>query len=71
MGHGLADITLDIQDPYRLPFYCTNTRWCCQDCNRDKGDMTPDEFEADRQIRNLWERSKREGPEQGMLFDAG
>src|SRR5271167_454863 len=44
MGRGLADITLDIQDRAHPPYYRTNTKWCCQDCNRKKGAMTPEAF---------------------------
>ena len=68
---GLADITLDIQDRRRLPYYRTNTKWCCQGCNRNKGVMTPEEFEAKRQIRALWNQSKTNPPEQLALFEAG
>ena len=32
MGHGYADITLDVVDRGRPPYYRTNTRWCCQTC---------------------------------------
>jgi hypothetical protein len=66
-----ADITLDLQDRNGPPYYHTNTKWCCQTCNREKGAMSPEEFEARRQILNLWKRSKNELPEQGMLFEAG
>lgn len=68
MGHGLSDITIDIQDRARPPYYRTNTKWCCQTCNRRKGVMTPEAFEADRQMWRLWARSASEPPEQGMLF---
>lgn len=69
MGHGLSDITLDIQDRNRPPYYCTNTKWCCQSCNRKKGVMTPEAFEATRQMLNLWRESRNQSPgEQGMLF---
>lgn len=37
MGHGLADITLDIVDRDAPPYYATNTTWCCATCNREKG----------------------------------
>jgi hypothetical protein len=69
MGHGFADITLDIQDRDRPPYYCTNTKWCCQDCNRKKGAMTPEAFEASRQMWKLWNQAK-DNPqgEQGTLF---
>jgi hypothetical protein len=33
--------------------------------------MSPEAFEAKRQIMKLWTRSKNEPPEQGMLFGAG
>jgi hypothetical protein len=31
--------------------------------------MSPEAFEAERQILKLWKRSKNEPPEQGMLFE--
>jgi hypothetical protein len=69
MGHGLSDITLDVQDRDRPPYYRTNTAWCCQTCNRRKGVMTPEEFEADLLMWDLWNRSKNDlVGEQGMLF---
>jgi 5-methylcytosine-specific restriction endonuclease McrA len=58
MGHGLADITLDVQDPDARPFYRTNTKWCCQTCNRRKGNTSPDAFEADRQIYECWSEQR-------------
>jgi hypothetical protein len=58
MGHGLADITLDIQDPAGPPYYLTNTKWCCQTCNRKKGALSPEEFEADRQMWAEWKRAQ-------------
>jgi hypothetical protein len=68
---GLADVTLDIQDRCRKPYYCTNTKWCCLDCNRDKGVKTPEEFEARRRIKALWRLPKEVPPEQLTLFEAG
>ena len=40
MGHGLADITLDIIVRDSPPVYGTNTRWLCATCNRQKGKYT-------------------------------
>jgi len=40
MGHGLDDMTLDIVDCEREPYYRTNAKWCCQTCNREKQTMT-------------------------------
>lgn len=37
MGHGLADITLDVIDVDAPPVYGLNTRWICMTCNRMKG----------------------------------
>ena len=36
MGHGLADLTLDIINPEEPPYY-TNVRYCCSTCNSIKG----------------------------------
>jgi hypothetical protein len=41
MPNGLADLTLDIIDPAQPPYYATNTKWCCQTCNRSKAKTTP------------------------------
>jgi len=69
MGHGMQDLTLDIVDPQRPPYYRTNTRWVCQTCNRKKGRLTPADFEADREIYERWELGRRAAAEaRGMLF---
>lgn len=44
MGHGYADITIDIHDRERAPFYGANTRWICLTCNREKGTMSPEQW---------------------------
>ena len=36
MGHGLADLTLDIINPKEPPYYSTNTKYCCRTCNTIK-----------------------------------
>lgn len=43
MGHGPRDLTVDIIDPTREPFYAYNTRLLCESCNSHKGKKTPDE----------------------------
>lgn len=69
MGHGLSDITLDIQDPERPPYYRTNTKWCCQTCNRKKHKMTPDEWEEELEVWRLWKAHQRlAAADRGMLF---
>ena len=42
MPHGLSDITLDIVDRDRPPYYKTNVRWVCTTCNRAKATTTAD-----------------------------
>lgn len=69
MGHGLADITLDIIDRGKPPYYRTNTKWCCQTCNRKKGVMTPEQFELDRQVFGVW--SEQRGQATGNPQEAG
>src|ERR1700733_625226 len=59
MGHGLADITLDIQDRTGPPYYCTNTKWCCNTCNRKKGAMSTVAFEVNRQVWDRWKLGMR------------
>lgn len=69
MGHGLGDITLDVMDRDRSPYYRTNTKWCCQTCNRKKGAMAPEDFELDRQVYEVWRRWRDQPPEnRGFLF---
>lgn len=45
MGHGLADITLDIRDPSDEPWIRSNVIMCCATCNRSKSDMSPEQWE--------------------------
>jgi 5-methylcytosine-specific restriction endonuclease McrA len=72
MGHGLGDITLDVVDRNKPPYYRTNTKWCCQTCNRKKGVMAPEAFEVDRQIFEVWrehhELLAKDPQEAGFLF---
>jgi hypothetical protein len=69
MGHGLADISLDIMDRTAAPYYRSNTKWCCQTCNRQKGDKSPEWFEINRQVYEAWQRSKTMTPSDlGLLF---
>ncbi len=68
MGHGFADITLDVQDKAQ-PYYRTNTKWCCQTCNRKKGTLSAEEFESDRQVFEQWDRQRTMSADaRGMLF---
>lgn len=42
MGHGLDDITIDIIDPEKDPYYHTNAQWCCRTCNAQKSTLSPE-----------------------------
>jgi hypothetical protein len=42
MGHGLADLSLDIINPSQSPYYATNCRWACLTCNREKSTLSPE-----------------------------
>jgi hypothetical protein len=49
MAHGLSDITIDICNRMLPPDFETNTKFCCQTCNREKGSMASE----------LWARKLR------------
>jgi hypothetical protein len=73
MAHGPSDLTLDVIDRDRLPYYSTNTLWCCATCNRAKGISTPESFERRRLVYKLWAVRKPYDPiydDEGSLFNA-
>ena len=61
MEHGLGDVSLDVIDPEREPYYRTNVRWCCVTCNREKSKTPPDEWELKLTMWARWRR-QTEGP---------
>jgi DNA-directed RNA polymerase subunit RPC12/RpoP len=67
MGHGLADITLDIVDPSQPPYYAVNVRWVCATCNREKSRTPPALWGARRACWELWTRRTKH-PIQPNLF---
>ena len=71
MPHGLGDVTLDIVDPARPPYYKTNVKWVCTTCNRAKS-RTPPELWAEKlaawaEWRRINEERQRD-PWHGTLF---
>lgn len=62
MGNGLSDITLDIIDPQKLPYYRTNVRWICKTCNSAKSDATPDEDGRRLEAWRMWEQTQQQEP---------
>jgi hypothetical protein len=60
MGHGLADITLDIIDPGRLPYYATNTKWACSTCNKAKQRTAPEDWAQQLVCWDQWENRPAE-----------
>ena len=57
MGHGLADITLDVIVRDSPPIYGHNTRWICATCNRQKGKYTMKEYGT---LMVQWQRWKHQ-----------
>jgi hypothetical protein len=69
MGHGPRDITLDVMDKSKPPYYRTNTKWCCNTCNVKKGDRGTEWFELDRRMYQIRAEALQASPEElGMLF---
>lgn len=56
MGHGPADVTLDIIDPRKEPHLETNVQPCCATCNRRKGNRTPEDWAV---ILRCWRKHDR------------
>jgi len=57
MGHGLSDVTLDIIDTEKPPYYTTNVRWVCATCNKEK-QRTPPELWGAKLI--AWEKWRQQ-----------
>jgi hypothetical protein len=55
MEHGLADVTIDIVDPQKEPYYATNTKPCCRTCNTEKGPLNPEQWARKRIGWQLWQ----------------
>jgi hypothetical protein len=74
MGHGLSDLTIDIIDRAKKPFYATNTKIACATCNREKSTTDPDQWAAKLIDWDRWEarQTKLAGRKfDGPLFDWG
>lgn len=56
MAHGLADVSFDVIDPERQPYYRTNVRPCCLTCNREKARTPPELWGAKLQAWERWRR---------------
>lgn len=73
MGNGLSDVSLDIIDPRKQPYYRTNVRWICRTCNSAKSDLDPDIDGRRLQEWVRWERQQEElrksDPWAGTLFE--
>lgn len=71
MPHGLGDVTLDIVDTDRPPFYKTNVKWVCITCNRAKSRTSPDVWSEKLAMWAEWRRireAKLIDPWYGTLF---
>jgi hypothetical protein len=69
MGHGFADLTLDVCRPGEEPYYGTNTRYICMTDNREKHNMDPERWQLRKRVWAWWKTHKDLPPEQlGLLF---
>lgn len=71
MPHGLGDVTLDIVDPTKPPYYKTNVRWVCTTCNRAKSRTPPEIWSEKLSMWAEWRRRQedmRDDPWFGTLF---
>ncbi len=69
MPGGLAEITIDIVDPARKPYYKTNCRWCCSTCNSEKSHTAPELWERKLLAWKQWNVRQNAAPEErGLLF---
>ena len=71
MGNGEWDVTMDIIDPDAPPDLETNTKVCCQTCNREKSNTPPRLWARKLRVYEAWRvnRTKRGPiPTQGSLF---
>jgi hypothetical protein len=74
MGNGLSDITIDIIDREKLPFFGLNTRIICGTCNREKGKTAVDKYGAKQLGWRLFEENEKRraaDPYYGTLFQIG
>jgi hypothetical protein len=57
MGHGLADITIDIVNPDLPPVYGVNTRIICCTCNRQKSNTSHRIYTIRQLGWSMWEQN--------------
>jgi hypothetical protein len=73
MGNGLSDITIDIIDREKRPYW-HNTRFICGTCNREKGITAVEEYGAKQLGWRLFEENEARravDPYYGTLFQIG
>lgn len=58
MAHGLADLSIDIIDRSKPPYYSTNTKWVCVTCNAEKQHMPPELWEQKKRAWAEWTRNQ-------------
>jgi hypothetical protein len=68
MPHGLADVSVDIIDTSREPYYHSNTKWCCVTCNREKQDLSPEEWAIKLRAWRKWRANHGRPFNQDSLF---
>jgi len=74
MGHGLSDITLDIVDPEKPPYYTTNVKWICATDNKEKQRTPPEHWGAKLAAWDMWRKQQQKlntDPFVGLPFFEG
>jgi hypothetical protein len=56
MRNGEWDVTMDIVNPQAAPYLETNTKVCCQTCNREKSATPPELWARKLRYYAAWER---------------
>jgi hypothetical protein len=58
MPNSQWQVTMDILDPQKEPFLETNTQPCCQTCNREKSNTSPELWARKLRCWADWERGR-------------
>ena len=61
LPHGLADLTIDVIDPFRDPHVETNTTICCSTCNKEKQRTPPGEWSEKLRSWRIWKDNQKNG----------
>ena len=63
-----ADLTLDISDPFELPYYETNTKIMCRTDNTSKARLPKHRYNARLRGWEQWKANQSHAYPEGSLF---